>query len=198
VSRRSAALLALLLVSCAPSKRREVDSPSDLGSGEVLLIGRVKLTPPIAKDEQLLSSAAEAWRCHVMLVIGDSAAPLQRPFPVSSYKDRIEAPPDREFSVAVPAGSFAIRGGVIPLRLHTPPNDEALLPGGFQVEVRPDDKALYIGTLHYHRDEFWQITKVTVEDDYARVSADCRRRWGPHAAPRKALVTVPPPAKKNP
>jgi hypothetical protein len=177
VRRFPAALLCLLAVSCVPSKRRDVDSPSDLGSGEVLLIGRIKLTPPIAKDEQVLSSVAEEWRGRVMVIIGDTFTPLERPFKVSGYKNRIEAPPDREFSVAVPANSFSIRGGVVPLRLHTPPSDEALLPGGFQVEVRPGDTALYIGTIHYHRDEFWQITKVEVEDDYDRVRTDCLRRW---------------------
>src|SRR4030095_647069 len=114
------------------------------------------------------------------------------PFPVSGYKNRIEAPPDREFSVAVPASSFAIRGGVVPLRRHTPPHDEAFWPGEFRVEVRPGDTAVYIGPLHYHRDEFWQVTKIEVEDDYDRVRADCLRRWGPSASPRESVVTTPP------
>jgi len=185
------ALVCLLLVSCVPSKRREVDAPSDLGSGEILLVGRIKVTPPIAKDEQRLPGIAEDWRGQVMLFIGETAEPLPRPFKGWDYKNRIEAPPDREFSVAVPASSFSIRGAAVPLKLDEPPTDEAVLPGGFRVEVRPGDRAIYIGTIHYHRDEFWQITKVEVEDDYDRVRADCARRWGASDALRKAVVDVP-------
>lgn len=193
MTRAAAALLVLLLVSCVPSKRREVDGPSDLGSGEILLVGRVKVTPPIAKDEQRLPGIAEDWRGRVMVIIGEtSAPPLERPFKVSGYKNRIEAPPDREFSVAIPAGSFTIRGAVVPLQLDPPPTDEAVLPGGFRVDVRPGDRAIYIGTIHYHRDEFWQITKIDVEDEYERVRADCLQRWGGSEFPRKALVAVPP------
>lgn len=192
MKRAAAALAVLLLASCVPSKRREVEAPADLGSGEILLLGRVKVTPPIAKDEQRLPGIAEDWRGHVMVVLGETPAPLERPFKVSGYKNRIEAPPDREFSVAVPAGSFTIRGAVVPLRLDPPPTDEALLPGGFRVDVRPGDRAIYIGTIHYHRDEFWQITKIEVEDEYDRVRADCLKRWGGAEAPRKALVVVPP------
>lgn len=189
------ALVCLLLVSCVPSKRREVESPSDLGSGEILLVGRIKLTPPISKDEQRLPGIAEDWRGNVMVILGENAAPLERPFKTSGYKNRIEAPPDREFSVAVPAGSFSIRGAVVPLKLDQPPTDEAVLPGGFRVEVRPGDRAIYIGTIHYHRDEFWQITKIEVEDDFDRVRADCAKRWGASDSLRKAVVELPPKKK---
>lgn len=191
MTRAVAALLALLLASCVPAKRREAAAPSELGSGEVLLVGRVKVTPAIAKDEQRLPGIAEDWRGQVMVFIGETAAPLERPWKGWSYKNRIEAPPDREFSVAVPAASFFVRGGVVPLKLDAPPTDEAFLPGGFRVEIRPGDRAVYIGTIHYHRDEFWQITKVEVEDDYERVRADCERRWGGSDSLRKAVVVVP-------
>lgn len=188
----STALLCLVGVSCVPGKRREVGSPSDLGSGEVLLIGRIKLTPPIGKDEQTLSGLIEDWRGRVMLLLADEYRPIDRPVKVSDYRGRIEAPPDREFSVAIPVvASFAIRGGVIPLNLSEGPSDEALLPGGFRVELRPGDTAVYMGTIHYRRDEFWQIKGVEVEDDYERVHAECVRRWGPSASLRKALVTRP-------
>jgi hypothetical protein len=190
VNRCVAALVCVLLVSCVPSKRREVDSPSGLGSGEILLIGRVKLTPPVSKDDQNLPGIADDWRGKVMVLIADEYRPLERPFQTSQYKGRIEAPPDREFSVALPAKSFAIRGGVVPLNLYNP-TDEALLPGGFQVEILPGDSAVYIGTIHYHRNEFWKVTKIDIEDDYDRVKAACLEKWGASAALRKSIVKPP-------
>ena len=185
-----AALACLLIVSCVPSKRREVASPTGLGSGEILLIGRVKLTPPLSKDEQKLPGIAEDWRGKVMVLVADEYRPLQRPFPSSEYKGRIEAPPDGEFFVALPAKSFAVRGGVVPLTLYQP-TDEALLPGGFRVEILPGDSAVYIGTIHYHRDEFWKVTRIDIEDDYDRVKAACLEKWGGSGALRKAIVKPP-------
>ncbi len=192
------ALLCLLAVSCVPGKRREVGSPSELGSGEVLLIGRIKVTPPITKDEQSLPGVVEDWRYRVMVLISDQFHLVQHPVNISDYRGRIEAPPDREFSVAIPANSFWIRGGVVPLHLTEGPRDEALLPGGIRVELRPDDHAVYIGTIHYTRDEFWQIKSVKVEDEYDRVCTEIEKRWDPFGPPRKALITLPSPKPKQP
>jgi hypothetical protein len=182
------ALLCLLGISCMSAKRREVESPSELRSGEVLLIGRIKLTPPIEKDEQTISGLYPKWRGRVLLLLADEYRPIQSPVSNSDYRGRIEAPPEGEFSVAIPAGPFVIRGGVVPLTYVGQLHDEALLPGGFRVELRPDDVAVYIGTIHYTRDEFWQIKDVEVEDDYDRVHAECLKRWGRDAPLRKALV----------
>jgi hypothetical protein len=184
------AVLCLLAVSCVPSKRRDVDSPTGLGSGEVLIIGRVRLTPPLGQEEQALSWLVSDWRGKIMVVVGDGPTPIPLPFRTSEYSGRIEAPADREFSVALPSRSFSIRGCVVPLDLSGGPADQALLPGGFRVDIRPDDVALYLGTIHYRRDEFWNITRVDVEDDYDRVLSECRKRWGDSVPLRKALVSA--------
>jgi len=181
--------LLCLLAACVPSKRREVDSPSQVGSGDVLVLGRIRLTPPLGADDQKLSWVVSGWRGKVMVVLGDEPTPIERPFNISEYSGRIEAPPDREFSVALPRRSFAIRGCVVPLDVSGGPTDEALLPGGYRVDVHPDDSAVYIGTLHYRHDEFWKITMVEVEDDYDRVVSECRKQWGGSVVPRKALLS---------
>jgi len=182
------ALLCLLGISCMSAKRREVGAPSELRSGEVLLIGRIKLTPPIEKNEQTISGLYPNWRGKVLLLLADEYRPIQSPVSNSDYRGRIEAPAEGEFSVAVPAASLVILGGVVPLTYVGQLHDEAFLPGGCRVDLRPDDVAVYIGTIHYTRDEFWQIKDVEVEDDYDRVHADCLQRWGPDAPLRKALV----------
>jgi len=187
--RRTLPALLCLLAACVPSKRREVDSPSRLGSSEVLILGRVTLSPPLKDDDQKLSWVASGWRGKVMVLIGDEPTPIARPFDISEYSGRIEAPPDREFSIALPRRPFAIRGCVVPLDVSGGPTDEALLPGGYRVDIHPDDVAIYIGTLHYVHDEFWKVTKVEVEDDYDRVVSECRKQWGDSVIPRKALLS---------
>ena len=189
MTRALPALLCLLAVSCVPSKRREVDAPTWLRSGEVLIIGRVLLTPPLTPEEQTLSWLVTDWRGKVMMIIGDEPTPIARPFRTSEYSGRIEASADREFSIALPAASFSVRGCVVPLDLSGGPADQAVLPGGFRVEVRPGDVALYIGTLHYRRDEFWKVISADVEDEYPRIQSECQKRWGDSVPLRKALMT---------
>jgi hypothetical protein len=173
-----------------PSKRREVSSPTWLNSGEVLLIGRVKLTPPLEAEEQKLSWVVSDWRGKIMLIVGDEPTPIARPFSTSEYSGRIEAPADGEFSIALPRRPFAVRGCIVPLDLSGQVADQAVLPGGFRVDIRPDDVAVYIGTLHYRHDEFWKVTKVEVEDDYARVRSECLQRWGDSVSLRKSLMSA--------
>lgn len=183
----------LALSACIPAARRAVQAPSDLRPGEVLLVGRVKITPPLGKEDQHLSGMAERWRGMALLLVGEAPGPPRQPLTPSEYRGRIEAPLDRDFAVAVPPRPFYLRGGVVHLRLAGEVSDEALLPGGFLVDLRPDDRAVYIGTIHYHRDEFWQITRVDVDDEYERVNAEHRKRWDPAVPLRKALVSLPAP-----
>jgi hypothetical protein len=48
---------------------------------------------------------------------------------------------------------------------------------------------VYIGTLRYQRDEFFEITRVTVVDEYAQASAEFAKRFGSRQPLRKALMT---------
>ena len=46
-----------------------------------------------------------------------------------------------------------------------------------QVALKPDDRAVHIGTVRYHcDDEFFEITRVTVADDYREPSAEFASR----------------------
>ena len=191
------ALLCLLSASCVPSKRPEVDSPAALRSGEVLVIGRVLLTPPLGPEEQSLSWLVKDWGGKVMMLVGEEPTPIAQPFRTSEYSGRIEAPADREFSIALPSAPFYVRGCIVPLDLSGGPPDQALLPGGYRVELRRGDVAVYIGTLHYHRNEFWKITNAEVEDEFPRIQAQCRERWGDSVPLRKALMVPQRPIAKG-
>jgi molybdopterin synthase catalytic subunit len=57
------------------------------------------------------------------------------------------------------------------------------------VSLKPGDRAVYIGTVRYHRNEFWEITKVAIVDDYDRANADFRKKFGAKTPLRKALLT---------
>src|SRR5260370_12104864 len=61
------------------------------------------------------------------------------------------------------------------------------IPGGVRYDIRPGDKAIYVGTLLLHRDEFNEVTKVVVIDEYTPAAAEFKKRFGPGTELRKAI-----------
>ena len=66
---------------------------------------------------------------------------------------------------------------------------KVFFPGGLKVSVKPGDKAVYIGTVQYHRNEFFDITKVAIVDDYERANTEFKKKFGKKHTLRKALLT---------
>lgn len=74
--------------------------------------------------------------------------------------------------------------------------EQAWLPGGLKVDVKPGDKAVYMGTIRYHRNEFMDITKVEIKDHFGAESAAFKKKFGDSMVLRKRLaVLVAAPAK---
>jgi hypothetical protein len=56
--------------------------------------------------------------------------------------------------------------------------------------LRPGDKAVYIGTIRYHRDEFFTISRIQIVDDYGHANAEFKKKFGSKHSLRKALLTA--------
>jgi hypothetical protein len=65
---------------------------------------------------------------------------------------------------------------------------ELLFPAPIAFDIRPGDTAVYIGTLRLYRDEFHEVTKAEVRDDYGEASAQFRTKFPGAPLPRKALL----------
>jgi hypothetical protein len=64
----------------------------------------------------------------------------------------------------------------------------ARFPGKLRVALKPGDRAVYIGTLRYYRDEFFEITRVAVVDEYGAANAEFANKFGSGVPLRKALM----------
>jgi len=189
MTRTSGALAALacaLVAACVGPARSPVESLADVGADQAVIVGRVELLPPLAKDEQNLKNmiGTDMLRNKVLLITGEkwrrmSAAPER-----ADYEGRIEAPLEQTFFVRADNRPFYILVGELWLSAA----DKAYFPAGFRVDVRPADKAVYIGTLRYRRDEFFQFTRRDVVDDYERANAEFRKKFGTRYALRKSLA----------
>jgi hypothetical protein len=185
----AAAVLAAALAGCGLT-RPAITDLAQLGADEVLIVGSVKLTPPLDEQDQRDSwnvAVPGGYKNKVRLLTGDQWRRVSPPLTMADYRDNIHLDLGSTGFASMPRQSFYILLGAI-LMDDSNPNDVAYLPGGFKVTVRGDDRAVYIGTLHYQRDEFFKIKKVRVEDDYARAAADFRKQFGKDAKLRKALA----------
>jgi len=184
-----ALLLALALGACAGPARERVDGWSGVGSGETVVVGRIELVPQLRKGEQRIDALnSGSFENLVYLIADDKNRTLQDEPKTADYDGRIEATLEQTFFVRSSDHPFYILGGVLWLEIGRGQN-KAYFPGGLKVPVKTGDKAVYVGTVRYYRDEFWNFSKVTIVDDYDRANAEYRKKFGTKIPLRKALLT---------
>lgn len=187
---------ALLLNACVPaSSIKPVNSFADLGAGEVLIVGKVELNPPLGANEQVLGESYEEFRNAVILVT-DNELREAGALGWGDLSTRIDAPFGEPFFASHKAEPFyLLKGWVVmnaKVEVMTPGESyaggNAPLFGTFRVDAQPGDKAIYIGTIRYHRDDFFGTEKVEVKNEYTVARQAFRKRFGTGIPLRKALV----------
>jgi hypothetical protein len=189
--RQSASVLAVLAIvfvaGCAGTPRTPVDSLKEVGNNQVILVGRVTVVPPVHASEQSFSVFNQAWANRMVLLTSDEKRPLTAEPVLADYDGRIDADLGKTFFVAVDPKPIYVRAGVLLLNDHQ--GERLYFPAGFQLSVRPGDKAVYIGTIEYQRDDFMNIKRVRIGDDFDKASKEFKEKFGGKVALRKALVT---------
>jgi hypothetical protein len=187
--RLAAALLALALGACAGPARERVEGWSEVGAGETVVVGRIELVPQLRKNEQKIEVMNSGSFENIVFLMADEKNRTLKGEPTTAdFGGRIEATLEKTFFVRSSDKPFYILGGMIWLEFGRGEN-RAYFPGGLKVSLQPGDKAVYIGTVRYQRDEFWNFTKVAIVDDYERANAEFRKQFGARTALRKALLT---------
>ena len=165
--RAPAALVALLaLAACAPAPRAPLTSLSALGSDEVVVVGKVELVPALRKGEQKIRGMVVGnFENTVYLMMDEKLRPLPQDPRIADYAGRIEARFGSTFFVRSKAAPSYILGGILFLEIGGQSQEKIYFPGGFQVAAKPGDRAVYVGTLRYQRDEFFEFQRITVVDE---------------------------------
>jgi hypothetical protein len=188
----------VVLAGCGPMPERPVTTLSEIGAGSVAVVGRLELQPPLRPKEQQIKpgtfdpfGVGDTMRDRGFLWFGRSAdTPAEKGEFVMNPKL------GELYVLRVPKNTPNMLGGYILAQYvarMTGPRSVAVddarieIPGGLRYDIRPDDKAIYVGTLVLHRDEFNEVTRVVVVDEYAPAAAEFKKRFGPGTALRKAI-----------
>jgi hypothetical protein len=158
---------------------------------KAILVGRIELHPPLQEGEQALkTSRGEELKNEFILYGGDRLRDFTKSKP-STFAGSFATVLEKEFFIKVEKGStFFISGGTFYTE-YDPPYHVTYhtLSSPLEVEVKPDDEAVYIGTIQYYRDENTNTKEVMIRDDYQWADSQFKELFGTSKTLRKALAT---------
>ncbi len=160
----------------------------------VMLVGKIEVTPPLDRPVQA-SSAEEDYRNRAQLLFGERPSVLDAPDAPAPVTVTVG---EYFFVPYKPAKALYYSGGVVgrsPFRINGYggaefpfAQPELQLVGTFRVDLKPGDRAVYLGTFRYLRDA-QGITKVQrTDDDHMRAKAAFEQRHGPQGSLRPAVI----------
>lgn len=189
---------ALATAGCASVTVSEgVGSLSEVGADSVILVGKIQVIPRVRPEEQTFRAGVDVFnmkRHHIgraILFVSDQPKYQER------TGNALNPALEETFFLKVPRSQrFMVKGSVtmalvarpVSVRQSVLDHNELLFPGPIEFDIQPGDKAIYVGTLRLHRDEFHEVTKAEIRDEYAAAVADYRNKFGAAPAPRKALL----------
>ena len=156
-----------------------------------VLVGKIELHPPLQPAEQRLSTQlGEDLKNAFVLYCGDRPRDFRTNKP-AGFEGSFLVPLEKEFFIKVGKDRTAYIPGGSFYTVYEPPFQVELvtLASLFSVELRPDDEAVYVGTVQYFRDERNKLLSVTIRDDHQWADAEFKQRFGMDRTLRKALLT---------
>jgi hypothetical protein len=201
---RSVALFAatlLFLTACGPRLEKPVTSISEIGPDSVVVVGRLDLDPPLRPNEQKIRAGTidpfgvgDTMRDRGWLWFGRSAET-----PTEKGDVVLNPTLGQLYFFDLPKNEPYMLGGYIRVQFNVnmagPRSvavDEARIeiPGGLRYDIRPGDKAIYVGTLRLHRDEFNEVIKADLVDEYESAAVEFKKRFGPGTPLRNAIPQI--------
>jgi hypothetical protein len=155
---------------------------------EILIVGRIKLSPLLEPEElDFRQEEMRNLRGKAIMVSSSTEEPLPEVADLDSAETFI-ATLDEDFLLTLPHEPFALLGGYVYIGDEDGQALEIMLPGSWQLGIRPTDRAIYIGTIHYVRSEYDTILDYIIEDDYPQAYKTYQHRLEEGVILRKELV----------
>lgn len=194
--RRLLVTAAALLAAGCVSVSENVGTMGELGGDAVLVVGKIEIVPPIKPEEQKYRAGWDPFNSERYFkgraVLFTSDTPQYR----DHTGNALNPPLEEVYFLKLPkAHRYVVKGSVTMSFVSRGSSarsgfdqSELLFPTPMEFDVRPGDKAVYVGTLRLYRDEFHEVTKAELRDDYSAATAEFRKRFAGEPLPRKALL----------
>lgn len=182
-------LLSSGLISCATVQN--VSSISSIGKDDVLLVGKVILEPALGSNEYKKIITIQGTTGYIYLYSSNKLKPLESlEVGFKEVVNSIKTENVRTFYIKIKNQPLYIYYGFIMMDIDHINNVGvyAYLPAGWIVNAQSGDKAVYIGTIKYQRDEFFRITKVEIIDEFETVSKEFYEKYGNAVPLKKSLL----------
>lgn len=156
----------LLLQACAVPQALPQATDLKAGQGEVVVIGKIELVPPLEQGEQKShwNVIGEKRMFRMWMATGAEYRPVTPgAVKASEFQSSLEVDWGAPFMVKMPRQRTFLNGGLT--FLDGIKQEKLWFPGGLYFDVPADAKAVYIGTLRFHRNDFNSITKVEVVEE---------------------------------
>lgn len=169
---------------------KESESAATLTKDEVILVGTIELSPKLAGDEQELDPPGvidvmgflEKNRNHAMIQLNSKAE-------VDDYKMLITPELGQTFFFTVPREmAYMVEGSIIMEYSTHGVSSKIVLPTWFKLDIKPSDKAIYIGKIVYKRDDFNSVVDMKLVDDYTNATKQFKKKFGSQTKLRKSLI----------
>jgi hypothetical protein len=168
----------------------------EVSGNAVMLVGKIEIVPPIKAEEQKYRAGWDVFNSkrHLLgrAVLFTSDKPQHR----ERTDNALNPPLEETYFLKLPRSQRYVVKGSVTMSLVSRgasarsgfDQTELLFPVPIELDVRPGDKAVYVGTLRLHRDEFHEVTRAELRDDYNEAMAEFRKRFAGEPLPRKALL----------
>lgn len=173
-----------------PHIYEKIESSKQLKKNEVILVGSVRLIPKLKQSEQKLTedsffiagSYKDRKLNHFVMQLNNQSKSSDTKFIINPELDKL-------FYINIPKKMKYIVDGEI----HTEfmpgySTAQIKLPTWFKINIKPTDRAVYIGELTYKRDDFNSITGVKLKDGYKYAVKKFKRKFGRNIKLRKSLI----------
>jgi hypothetical protein len=186
---------AVLIHACSSAKVMPDVTSSQPVAGKVILVGKFILNPPLEKVEKesgkkkgflQVHDPADYMNTIFFSVTPQPAEKLDRTMMSAQWKNTLHATFGETYFKQADAGKSYLNAGMT--YVDAVNMDKAWLPGFMSFSPPAQAKAVYIGTVRYTRDDFWNITKVQVIDEYKSARAEFAKRFGKSIRLDKALL----------
>jgi hypothetical protein len=162
------------------------------GTGKIVVVGKFELNPPLTEREKELGRKSESHtfggRAYEIFfsVTHRPLTEVNTDLLSEHWKQVLSAFWSETYFKMCERKKTYLNAGVLYADVRN--RDRIWLPGRISFTPPVAAKAVYIGTVRYTRDEFWNIIKIQIIDEYRKANAEFRKRFGRSVTLRKALL----------